>query len=129
MTATLDVLRPGGVSLGETGEGRLASREIARLQDLIEANLDAVLSLETLADELNVSVRHLARVFRQSTGYTPHQYILRRRIERACALIDAGGLNFEEIAEAVGFAHHAHFTAAFRKIIGMTPSQFRHCRR
>jgi AraC-like DNA-binding protein len=115
---------------GQTVEhASLSSKELGKLRDLIEANLSSSLTLDSLADSAGFSVRHLCRAFRRSVGLSPHRYILNRRIERATALIRESQLTLDEIAETVGFAHHAHMTATFKRLVGATPAQFRSRRR
>lgn len=103
----------------------LSRSELRKVYELIENDIGSSLTLERLAASIGFSVRHLCRNFRASSGLSVHRYIVSRRIERAKALINKSELGFEEIAEAVGFAHHAHMTATFRRLIGATPAQFR----
>lgn len=95
---------------------------------MIEAELHTSITLEALAAATGLSVRHLCRAFRAATGLSPYQYILRRRVDRATALIRDSDLSLEEIAETVGFANHAHMSATFRRLVGTTPTQVRHSR-
>lgn len=107
-------------------EGRGTSRrQIARACELIEARLSERLSLVDLATEIGMSTRQLCRAFKSMTGLAPHEYIVRRRIERAAALIALGELSLTEIALIVGFSSHAHMVAAFRRVTGLPPSHFR----
>jgi AraC-like DNA-binding protein len=103
----------------------MTPRKLAVAQDFIEANLARNIHLDDVAMTLGMSVRHLCRAFRATTGLTPHQYILRRRLESAKSLILAGGLSLEDVAHATGFADRNHMTATFRKILNATPSEFR----
>lgn len=91
---------------------------MARLQ------LGADLSLNQLAAAANVSPFHFARLFKNTTGIAPHQFVLRLRLERAKRLIAAGQLSLTEIALAVGFFDQAHFTNVFRRTFGLTPKAF-----
>lgn len=105
-------------------ESRSGSPAIRRACDMIEAALASRISLVALARSLDISARHLTRVFRSTTGYSPHEYITLRRLARARELIERGGLSLAEVAENVGFVSHAHMTATFRKILGVPPSYF-----
>jgi AraC-like DNA-binding protein len=118
------ILQSGSIFAAERTT-HLPRNQLSGVYELIEEELASSLTLERLAASIGLSVRHLCRSFRASSGLSLHQYIVSRRIERAKALIKKSELSLEEIAEAVGFAHHAHMTAAFRRLIGATPSQFR----
>lgn len=93
--------------------------------DYMDVNLRQDLRLEEIAREAGMSVRHMTRIFKASTSLAPHEYILRMRVTRATELIRLGKLELCDIASAVGFSSHAHMTAAFRRTLGRTPSQFR----
>jgi AraC-like DNA-binding protein len=105
--------------------GGLSSMQLRLVLDLIDARLTGRLSLLELAALLDVSTRYFSRAFRISTGVSPHQYILRRRVELARGLIKAGHMSLSEVAIAAGFVDHAQMTATFRKVMNLTPSHFR----
>jgi AraC-like DNA-binding protein len=105
--------------------GGLSSMQLHLVLDLIDARLTDRLSLFELAALLDVSTRYFCRAFRISTGVSPHQYILRRRVELARGLIEAGQMSLSEAAMAAGFVDHAQMTATFRKVLNVTPSHFR----
>ncbi|MGG6288195.1 helix-turn-helix transcriptional regulator, partial [Leptolyngbya sp. AN03gr2] len=78
---------------------------------------------------LKFSPRKLLRLpqqalVKQSTGLTPHQYVIQRRIERAKQLLRAGNLTIAQIALQVGFAHQSHLNRHFKKWVGVTPKVF-----
>jgi AraC family transcriptional regulator len=106
-------------------KGGLSRRQLNALQELIDVQLDGQLSLERLSQEAGVSSGYLSRAFKISTGVSPHQYILRVRVERAQHLIRSGDQTLDEIAERVGFADGSHMTTVFLKLTGKSPSQFR----
>lgn len=100
----------------------------ARLQralDFIEANLAADLSLEEIASAAAVSPYHFSHGFKQSTGVSPHQYVIRQRIERAKTLLRTCDEPIAQIALSVGFANQSHFTTVFKKHCGLTPKAYR----
>jgi len=72
-----------------------------------------------------VSVSHLKTLFRQSTGMPVHQYVLRRRVERAKLLLQDRSLSIAQVAFAAGFAHQSHLARHMRKILGCTPAVVR----
>jgi|GEM_PF-2999999 len=111
--------------LPTSARGGLAPRQLRRILDAIEARLSGRLELTELAGVIGTSTRYLCRAFRQSTGHSPHQYILRRRLDRACDLIRSGDLSLADIAHATGFASHSQMTATFQRILQVPPSHFR----
>jgi AraC family transcriptional regulator len=99
-----------------------------RLQEALQhirEHIDEKLSLETLATVAHMSADNFRRLFKKTTGGTPHQYILRRRIDGARQLLAQPGLSIAEVAYAVGFSSQAHLTTAFRRFEGITPTSFR----
>lgn len=88
-------------------------------------NLAKDLTLAELAREVSMSPYHFSRMFKTSTGFPPHQYIMRQRIERAKALLCNTDLPVGVIAREVGFANHSHFAQQFRRLVGVSPRSFR----
>jgi AraC family transcriptional regulator len=103
----------------------LAGLKLKQLRDYIEDHLAEELAIATLAALIPMSQFHFARAFKAALGEPPHRYILNRRIERAKVLLAVPQLTIAEVAYQVGFANQSHFTAQFRKAIGLTPKQFR----
>lgn len=103
----------------------LSNRKLAIVLDLIESDLAEDLSLKILATAAGLSEYHFLRMFKQSTGYTPHQYVINQRIERARELLVKTDLPITEIAYLLGFSTPAHFTHHFRRKTGFTPSEMR----
>lgn len=100
----------------------------ARLKQVIEyihANLEAELSIVELARIAQTSPFHFARGFKASTGVTPHQYVLERRIDIARKLLGDGRLSIAEVSYSCGFATQAHLTTVFRRLVGVTPKAYR----
>lgn len=106
-------------------EGSLDGLQLKQLQDYIETHLAEELSIARLAAQIPISPFHFARAFKAATGESPHRYLTQRRIERAKLLLTATKLSAAEVAYQVGFANQSHFTAQFRKAVGVTPKQFR----
>ncbi|MGZ5195099.1 MAG: helix-turn-helix domain-containing protein, partial [Ramlibacter sp.] len=96
-----------------------------RVLSYIEEHLAQPLSLAELANVAGMSVRHFCRAFRASLGCSPHQYLLRQRVERAKALIAARDMPLAEVAQTVGFSDQSQFTRTFRRHIGITPAAHR----
>lgn len=92
----------------------------------IEINYAGLVSLDELADSLQVSKYHLQRTFAETVGLTPHEYTNRVRIERAMELLRRTESSVEEIARLIGFSSGSYFIKVFAKLTGMTPGAFRH---
>lgn len=103
----------------------MTAQRLRRVDELIEARLDRMLTVQDLANELDLSAGFFSRAFTQATGRSPHAYILDRKIARARALIAAGAEDLSAVALAAGFSSHAHFTTVFRQKLGVSPSQLR----
>jgi len=110
------------------GASPLSIRAQQRLFEFIEENLQRNLSLEELASQVSYSRGHFLKMFRMATGTSPHQYLVQRRVERAKALLDAGKLPLAEIAMTCGFSSQSHFSAEFRRRVGVSPARFRRAR-
>lgn len=98
---------------------------VRRIEEYLEANLAADVSLHALAALAHLSVDHFVRAFRGATGKTPHRFALERRLERAAALLK-GPASIAQIAHACGFRSAAHFSVRFHARFGVTPSHYRH---
>lgn len=103
----------------------LTNKTLACVLDLIESDLAEDLSLKVLANAAGLSEYYFLRMFKQSTGYTPHQYVINQRIERAKELLRKTDMSITEIAYLLGFSTPAHFTHHFRRKTGATPSALR----
>lgn len=103
-------------------QGGLSAWKLKLVISHIEDNLEGELSLAEIAQVAGVSVSHLKTLFRRSTGTPVHQYILRRRVERAKLLLQDQNLSIAQIAFATGFAHQSHLARHMRKILGVTPA-------
>ena len=97
---------------------------VAALQ-YIAANAMQRLSITRLAKTVHLSPYHFARVFKQRTGQTPHQYVLNCRVEEAKRLLRHTALDLAEMAQQLGFRDQSHFTERFRKATGTTPRRWR----
>ena len=100
-------------------------RRISGALRFIQANLGEPLSLTQLASNAKMSEFHFLRVFRQVTGVTPHQYILRSRLREAALRLKTRSDNVFEIALDAGFRDLSNFNHAFRAEFGVTPAYFR----
>jgi AraC family transcriptional regulator len=105
-------------------EGLPANRLRAVLEH-IHTHLEDSLTVVELAAIVKMSPQHFANLFRRSTGFAPHRYVLGRRIERAQHLLGTTNLSLAEITLESGFASQSHFTDVFRKVLGTTPRRYR----
>ena len=103
----------------------LVPRIVSRIREKIEANLDADLSLESLADESGYSRAHFLRAFQAATGVTPHQYVLDVRLRRAQERLKQANSNIIDVAMSCGFSSQSHMTSVFRRYLEMTPGEYR----
>jgi transcriptional regulator GlxA family with amidase domain len=91
----------------------------------MSATLSEDVPLARLANECGLSVRHFARAFRQSTGTSPHRWLLKQRVEYARELLGNRGLSLSDVALSCGFADQSHFTRVFAAMIGVGPGAWR----
>jgi AraC-like DNA-binding protein len=105
--------------------GGLPPRVLRRIREYIEDNIDQRISVELLAGLAKLSVCYFVRSFKQSTGITPHDYLIRQRVERTKQLLSGTDMPLSEIALAAGFADQSHFARRFRQHVGMSPRDYR----
>ena len=105
--------------------GGLPPRVIRRLREHIDNNIDQRISVDALAKLANLSVFYFVRAFKQSVGVTPHDYLIRRRVERTMELLSGTEMPLSEIALATGFADQSHCARRFRQHVGMSPRDYR----
>ena len=101
----------------------LSARRLRQTKDYIEANLDQALSLASIAETAGSSPSHFKVLFRRATGIPLHQYVIRRRVERARELLQSTELPITEVALEVGFAHQSHLARWTRRLLGASPSE------
>jgi AraC family transcriptional regulator len=106
-------------------KGGLAAHQRRQLMEYIDSQLAEAISLGQLAALCALSEYHFARMFRESFGLPPHQYVLARRLGRARELLRSTSQPLGDIALACGFASASHFTNRFRQVLGGTPGEYR----
>jgi AraC family transcriptional regulator len=112
--------RPVQISRGGLGPARLR-----RIRELVHAKIEDDLSLDEMAQSVGLSTAHFARMFRKSTGETPHQFVLRQRLERAKAMLRGPDSRILDVAVACGFKTQQHFAQVFGDVCGISPRRFR----
>ena len=103
----------------------LPRARLNRVIEYIEANLDRDIALTALAQLAGMSAHYFSELFKQSVHFSPHQYVLRRRIEHARKLLEEPGVSVFEAAVRCGFSDQSHFTKIFRRVVGVTPTGYR----
>lgn len=111
------------VQTREVGRG-LARYQLNRAIEFVHAHLADDISLDSLAGAAGLSPFHFARLFKRSTGVSPHQYVLRCRVERARGLLMRSQSSIAEVATEVGFCDQSHLAAHFKRVYGVSPKAF-----
>ena len=104
----------------------LPTFRLKRVIDFVETHLCDPLTLTDLAQIAGGSVFHFSRAFKNAVGDAPYQYVLRRRVERAKSLLTASDLPLARIAGACGFRDLAQLSKTFSRLVGTTPTRYRH---
>lgn len=102
---------------------QLSARQLRIITEFIETNMDQKLHLADLAAVVGISITRFKALFRNSTGVSVHQYVIRRRVEYARSLITTTTMTASEIALAAGFAHQSHMASTMRRLLGVTPGE------
>ena len=98
----------------------------SRIKDYIDRHYMEPITLQSMGEALRISPYYLSHVFKQMSGYSPVQYLLRRRIGEAQTLLITTELSVARIAEMVGYDSQSYFNLQFTKNVGMPPSRYRH---
>ncbi len=112
---SVDKLQPGG----------LATWQARRTLAYIEANLASKMDIDDLANVVALSRSHFSRAFKRCLGFSPMEYVVVRRVERAKAMISGTKEPLAVVALACGFADQAHLNRRFRDIVGISPGRWR----
>ena len=105
--------------------GGLAPWQMRRTAQVLNERLASKVTLARLAGECGVSVAHFSRAFKQTTGRTPHRWLVEQRVEHAKRLLVTSALPLAEIAAICGFADQSHFTRVFSQLVGSGPGAWR----
>src|SRR3984885_6047065 len=106
-------------------KGGLAAWQILRVRAYIDSNLHRAIHIRDLSAVARRSPAHFARKFKLAVGESPHAYVVRRRLEKACHLMMTSAASLSEIALNVGFADQAHLGRRFRQAFGLSPANWR----
>ena len=105
--------------------GGLAPARLRRVKELVHAKMEDELTLIEMAQAAELSPAHFSRIFRKSTGETPHQFVLRQRVERAKEMLSEAEMRDLDVAVACGFKTQQHFARVFRRVCGASPTDYR----
>jgi AraC family transcriptional regulator len=109
----------------QTHRGGLGSARLRRIKEFVDAKMEDELTLREMAQSVELSRAHFARMFRKSTGESPHQFVLRQRIERAMIMLRSDDARVVDVAVACGFKTQQHFARVFRHVCGVSPTDYR----
>jgi AraC family transcriptional regulator len=131
LTAAIELARLqfNGPGVRAPDSGRLGTAQTKLVLEFIRENLHRDISLSDLAGLAGLSRFHFTRAFKRTTGLSPYQFILSTRVERAKSSLANSDKSMLEISQSLGFGNQGQFAAAFRKLAGTTPSQFRRAHR
>ena len=108
-----------------TYQGGLGPARLRRVTELVHAEIEDELSLDKMAEAAGLSTAHFSQMFRKSTGESPHQFVLRLRVERAKEMLRAAEGRILDVAVACGFKTQQHFARVFRRACGASPTEYR----
>jgi len=106
--------------------GGLTPARLRRVSELMQAKIEEELTLQEMAECAGLSTTHFSEMFRKSTGESPHQFLLRQRIERAKEMLREAEMRVLDVAVACGFKTQQHFARVFRQICGASPTAYRY---
>jgi AraC-like DNA-binding protein len=105
-------------------KGTLTSVQWQRVKEYCDVHLAEKITLEQLAALCNLERFHFLKLFKQTVGMTPHAWVVRLRLERACSLLSHTDRCLTQVAQEVGFNDQSHFNRAFRQAFGVSPSKY-----
>jgi AraC family transcriptional regulator len=109
----------------QTHRGGLGSARLRRIKEFVHAKMEDELTLCEMAQLVELSPAHFSRMFRKSTGESPHHFVLRHRVERAKEMLPAAEERVLDVAVACGFKTQQHFARVFRRMCGVSPTEYR----
>jgi AraC-like DNA-binding protein len=107
------------------GPSALAAWQVVRVRAYIDSNLHRTIHIRDLSAVARRSPAHFSRKFKLAVGESPHGYVVRRRLEKACHLMTTSAASLSEIALSVGFSDQAHLSRLFRQAFGQSPANWR----
>lgn len=98
-----------------------------RIKNYIDQNYNSEITLASISESLNISTYYMSHIFKEMTGYSPIQYIMRRRIGEAQTLLITTNHSITMVATMVGYDSSSYFNKIFSKSVGMSPKRYREC--
>ena len=122
---TVHLLRKYGATVPEPKSryGRLPREKLLRAVEYIRDQLDTDLTVSGIAQAVYMSPYHFTRLFKESTGQSPHQYVVEARVRKAKDLLTTGKFTISEAAYHVGFVDQSHLTRHFKRVFGLPPKR------
>jgi AraC family transcriptional regulator len=117
------VLSSGSPFLSEKPNGGLSQSQLSRVVDYIHAHYASDISLPDLANAVFLSQYHFSRLFKISTGLSPHQYLIKFRLKKAKQLLLENKVPAAEISQAVGFSSQSHLNHHLKRLYGVSPKE------
>jgi AraC family transcriptional regulator len=119
------LLREYGVAVPEPKKRypRLPREKLMRAVEYIQDQLGTDLTVSGIAQAVYMSPYHFTRLFKESTGQSPHQYVVEARVRKAKELLTAGKFTISEVAHHVGFSDQSHLTRHFKRVFGLPPQR------
>lgn len=105
-------------------KGKLSAHQMKKIIDLVKSLLHSDIHLSTMASEVHLSEFHFSRLFRNTFGISPYQYVLQVKVEYAKTLLRNYPRSLSQIAHSLNFTDQSHFTNVFKKLTGICPSDF-----
>jgi len=109
-----------------TYRGGLGPARLRRVTELVNAKIEEELRIGEMAELAGLSTAHFSQMFRSSTGESPHQFLLRQRVERAKEMLRTPGMRVLDVAIACGFKTQQHFARVFLRLFGASPTEYRY---
>ena len=106
--------------------GGLSPARLRKIKELVREKMEEDLSLDEMARTAGLSAAHFSQVFRNTTGQTPHQWLLWHRVQRAKEMLRSANMRVLDVAIACGFKTQQHFARVFRHVCGASPTEYRH---
>ncbi|HEX7759721.1 MAG TPA: AraC family transcriptional regulator [Caulobacteraceae bacterium] len=122
---TAHMLRGPMSGVGDIPTAAFSAHRLHHVMNAILRHPENDHSLEEMAANAGVTPSHFCRIFKKANGVSPHQYVMKARLERAQHLLSQTDTSMSAIADLLGFTSQSHFTRAFRQFTGRTPSDFR----
>ena len=104
---------------------RLTERQLRRVREFIDQNIDSDIRLGAMASACGVSPDYFLRMFKSTVGVSPYQYLLNQRVERAKIFLSDQTCSLAEVALRCGFSHQEHLSRIFRRFTGVAPGRYR----